>query len=193
PQLEFEANVAEYVSCIYRETRPERTTKTSNTIPKPKSLNVLIPIFGPKFVPPSLTDVRHRAGKIQPEIAYIRPINIIHPFYYPMLARCPHCGSADISWDSWNGTGSREAHGLKREETALGYQLRHENCTPDEGNSGTKNRSFATTNPVFWKDWQHWEVPRTCLKPLFYLLLIFCRVRWDPSFLQALRRNSRAF
>ncbi|KAJ7872646.1 hypothetical protein B0H14DRAFT_2291039, partial [Mycena olivaceomarginata] len=57
-------------------------------------------------------------------------------------------------------TGSREVHGLKREETALEYQLRHENCTPDEGNSGTKNRSFAATNPVFWKHWQHWEVPQ---------------------------------
>ncbi|KAJ6484175.1 hypothetical protein C8R45DRAFT_931628 [Mycena sanguinolenta] len=160
PQLEFEANVAEYVLHVFRETRPERTTGTSNKINKPKTLHPSTPIYGPKFVPPSLTDVRHRAGKIQPQAAYLRPINIIHPFYYPMLAKCPYCGSQDVSWDSWNGTGSREVHGLKREETALGYQLRHDECIPDEGGGGTKKRSFATTNQVFWQGWQHWQIPR---------------------------------
>ncbi|KAK6971771.1 hypothetical protein R3P38DRAFT_3297859 [Favolaschia claudopus] len=160
PQLQFEAHVAEYVTFLHGQTRPTRTTKTSNTVPKAKPLAPSIPIYGPKFTPPSFVEIHHRGGKISPEIAYLRPIHIVHPVYYPLLAKCPHCGSQDIAWDSWNGTGSREVHGVRREETALGYQLRHEACVPDEGGVGTKNRSFVTTNPAFWKKWEHWEIPR---------------------------------
>ncbi|KAK7012718.1 hypothetical protein R3P38DRAFT_2549502 [Favolaschia claudopus] len=160
PQLEFEAHVAEYVAFLYTETRPTRTTKNSNTVPKPKTLKPSIPIYGPRFTPPSLIDVRRRGGSTRPEIAYLRPINIVHPFFYPLLTKCPHCGSDDVAWDSWNGTGSREVHGVRREETALGYQLRHKDCIPDSGGTGTKSRSFVTTNQVFWKNWEHWEIPR---------------------------------
>ncbi|KAJ6533328.1 hypothetical protein DFH09DRAFT_1406865 [Mycena vulgaris] len=99
-------------------------------------------------------------GKIKRDTAYLRPMTVVHPVYHPGLDNCPHCGSDDVSWDSWNGTGSREVHGLRREETALGYQLRHEKCTADEGSSGTKNRCFVTTNPAFWEKWEHWKIPR---------------------------------
>ncbi|KAJ7130666.1 hypothetical protein C8R46DRAFT_1236100 [Mycena filopes] len=160
PQLEWEANIAEYVMLLHRETRPARTTKASNTIPKAQVLKAGVPIYGPRFIPPSFIDTRLRGGKVKAETAYLRPINIIHPVYYPALGKCPHCGSEDIDWDSWNATGSREVHGVRREETALGYQLRHDKCLPDEGESGTRNRCFATTNMGFWRNWEHWEIPR---------------------------------
>ncbi|KAJ7150806.1 hypothetical protein C8R46DRAFT_1229740 [Mycena filopes] len=160
PQLEWEANVAEYVMLLHRETRPARTTKTSNTIPKAQTLKAGLPIYGPRFIPPSFIDTRLRGAKIKAETVYLRPINIIHPVYYPALAKCPQCGSEDVDWDSWNATGSREVHGVRREETALGYQLRHDKCFADEGDTGTRNRSFATTNMSFWRNWEHWEIPR---------------------------------
>ncbi|KAJ7157748.1 hypothetical protein C8R46DRAFT_908802 [Mycena filopes] len=161
PQLEFEANVAEYVTFLHRETKPPTVPKTSTKIPKPPALKPGVPVYGPKFIPPSLNDARLRlATKVKPQTAYLRPINIIHPIYYPTLGKCPHCGSCDVRWDGWNATGSREVHGLRREETALGYQLRHDSCTPDEGSTKSRTRSFATTNQLFWQRWEHWEIPR---------------------------------
>ncbi|KAJ6497153.1 hypothetical protein C8R47DRAFT_1212691 [Mycena vitilis] len=158
PQLRWEANVVEYVMFLKNETKPKKTGKNSTS--GPQQLKPGIPIYGPKFFPPSLTDTRLRADKIKPDTAYLRPTNIIHPVYYPTLAKCPECGSTDVSWDGWNATGSREVHGLKREETALGYQLRHEACSGASIGTVIKNRCFATTNQAFWKKWQHWEVPR---------------------------------
>ncbi|KAJ7182935.1 hypothetical protein C8R43DRAFT_968527 [Mycena crocata] len=162
PQLEWEANVAEYVSVLYRATKPPRTTsKSSAKIKENPPLKPGIPIYGPRFVPPSFVDNRlRRWGNTKPEIAYLRPINVIHPVYYPSLSKCPHCGSSDVRWDGWNGTGSREVHGLQRQETALGYQLRHDGCIADAGQIGTKNRCFAATSADFWEKWEHWEIPR---------------------------------
>ncbi|KAJ7026746.1 hypothetical protein C8F04DRAFT_966090 [Mycena alexandri] len=167
PQLQFEANVAEYVMALHREIRPPTVAKTSTKIPQPKALKPGFPIYGPKFIPPSFNDVRLRsfAGKVKPQAAYLRPINIIHPVYYPSLGNCPHCGSSDARWDGWNGTGSREVHGLQREETALGYQLRHDKCTPDEGTTKLRNRAFASTNQLFWENWEHWKIPRRSTSP----------------------------
>ncbi|KAJ6450330.1 hypothetical protein DFH09DRAFT_1400157 [Mycena vulgaris] len=142
PQLQWEANVVEYVMFF-------------------RALGTNISIHGPRFVPPALNDYRLRLSKkIKPEIAYLRPINIIHPVFYSDIAKCPHWGSEDVSWDSWTTSGSREVHGLRREETALGYKLKHENCTPDEGSTVPKTRVLATTNPAFWAKWEHWKIPR---------------------------------
>ncbi|KAJ7097109.1 hypothetical protein B0H15DRAFT_773454, partial [Mycena belliarum] len=161
PQLEWEANVAEYVTVLYQATKAPPTTKNSTKISRESPLKLSIPILGPKFIPPSFNDYRLRqTGKIEAKIAYLRPINIIHPLYYSNLRNCPHCGSSEARWDGWNGSGSREVHGLRREETALGYQLRHDKCAPDEGSSEPKQRSFATTNPLFWRKWEHWKIPR---------------------------------
>ncbi|KAJ7110204.1 hypothetical protein C8R43DRAFT_867643, partial [Mycena crocata] len=60
PQLKWEAHVAEYVSVLYRETRPPPVAKTFNRISAPKALKAGIPIYGPKFIPPSFTDIRLR-------------------------------------------------------------------------------------------------------------------------------------
>src|SRR5262245_28386318 len=123
-----------------------------------KSLPSDIPFFGPRFLPPSYMVLQKRqTSNFGPEPAYLKPVNIVHPFYYPMLARCPNCQSLDVKWEGWTGTGSREVHGLKHEETALGYQLR---CNACQQKPDTKIHCFALTSPLFWDKWQHWEVPR---------------------------------
>ncbi|KAJ7467666.1 hypothetical protein FB451DRAFT_1178035 [Mycena latifolia] len=149
------------MSLLHRETRAPTPPKNSTKIPTERPLKPGIPVYGPKFIPPTFNDARLRmSSKVKPQTAYLRPVNVVHPVYYPNLRNCPHCGSDDVRWDSWNGTGSREVHGLRREETALGYQLRHDKCIPDEGSSAPKSRSFATTNQLFWQRWEHWKIPR---------------------------------
>ncbi|KAJ6616192.1 hypothetical protein B0H10DRAFT_1949388 [Mycena sp. CBHHK59/15] len=68
----------------------------------------LRPTIHPTFIErPPPQDVQED----QPEIAYLRPINIIHPVFYSDIGKCPSCGSEDITWDSWTTSGSREVHG----------------------------------------------------------------------------------
>ncbi|KAL6300463.1 hypothetical protein BKA93DRAFT_819423 [Sparassis latifolia] len=92
-QLEWEAHVVEYV-----------------------------PLLGPQFLPPSYEQYKkcNSMPNIVPEIAYLKPVNVIHPFYFPELARCPQCNSDDVKWTGWTTTGHRE--------TALGFQLRCQEC-----------------------------------------------------------------
>ncbi|KAJ7210593.1 hypothetical protein C8J57DRAFT_1257152 [Mycena rebaudengoi] len=120
--LEWEANIAEFVLFLHRETRAPAVPQAqgSTKISSERVLRSGIPIYGPRFLPPSLNDMRLRRGKIKTETTYLLPINIIHPVYYDNLGTCPHCGSTDVKRDSWNATSSREVHGLRWEETALG-------------------------------------------------------------------------
>ncbi|KAK6992885.1 hypothetical protein R3P38DRAFT_3224861 [Favolaschia claudopus] len=155
-QFTWESQVVEYVNFVYKSTT-EHSNKKNGFGPPP--LPKGIPILGPR-VPPKLSI---------PEL-YIRPLNIIHPFYYD-IARCPQCNSTDVKWDSWTGAGSREIHGLCFKEKAFGFQLRCALCKAKFGKDGTrvgaKNAdgekfvfSFATTNTVFWAGWEHWKIPR---------------------------------
>ncbi|KAJ7036212.1 hypothetical protein C8F04DRAFT_954042 [Mycena alexandri] len=197
PQLQFEANVAKYDMALHREIRPPTVAKTSTKIPQPKALKPGLPIYGPKFIPPSLKSfVGTRRTILSGPL--LRPltatlINIIHPVYYPTLGNCPHCGSSDVRWDGWNGTGSREVHGLRREKTALGYQLQHDKCTPDEGTTKPRNRAFASTNQLFWENWEHWKIPRRSSSPsktavYSYIFL----ARWNSNFFQSLGDSPRS-
>ncbi|KAJ7615765.1 hypothetical protein DFH06DRAFT_1365836 [Mycena polygramma] len=168
-QLEWEANVVEYVNCVYRLTTVNGNSKKSGGAPPlPKGM----PILGPKFIPPGFIDSQKRGQvNIKPSSLYIRPFNIIHPFYYPDIAFCPQCSSKDITWQGWTGAGSREVHGLHIEEKALGYQLRCSPCKDKYGKDGTDvgatnangdklGSTFATTNSIFWDQWEHWKIPR---------------------------------
>ena len=199
-QLEWEAEVVEYVNLIWNTTRCRSSKATAV-----KTLGYDVPILGPRFVPPTYLHSRLRPGQgsIKPDTQYIKPINIIHPLYYPELARCPRCQSCnDTTWEGWTTTGARELHGVSHEETALGLQLRCDACKrsrvshhPDfdreqpsacsgvvvvEGNEaeqseltvgrretcttkdgGSSSYCFALTSHVFWKQWNHWEIPRT--------------------------------
>jgi formate dehydrogenase maturation protein FdhE len=113
---------------------------------------------------------------------YIKPLNVIHPFYYPQLATCPRCGSdKETSWEGWTSTGARELHGLICEETALGAQLQCNICkesakmkkgntknTPGDDDAGAQASEtadlegycFATTSAAYWRTWEHWRIPR---------------------------------
>jgi len=178
-QYEWEAEVVEYVNYISEKTRI-RSAKALGTRP---CLDSKIPVLGPRFMPPSYLHARKRNQSepiVNPEILYLKPLCVIHPFYHPELARCPRCNCMDhVQWDGWTGTGPRDVHGLMLDEAAIGTQLRCENCKNDPkglesqhendnsddgchaGNSKTnlKGHCFATTNPNFWRSWSHWSIP----------------------------------
>lgn len=156
-QLEWAANVVEYVSYMWKNTTVRNGAKRGITLPLKKE----ILIFGPRFLPPAYMHLRKRNAtpNIVPKVAYLKPLHIVHPFYYPNLNICPQCQSQETSWQGWTTSGHREVHGLQREETALGYQLECKDCKKD---SGTKTYCFATTNMTFWAKKEHWSIPREC-------------------------------
>lgn len=124
-----------------------------------------VPILGPFFTPPTYTSILRRKqwAPIEPNVYYIRPLTIIHPFYYPNLLKCPHCGSTDpkdVHWGQWTATGPRGVHGLRREEMAFGIQLRCTGCSELLPSGKRRARCFATTNCKFWEKWEYWEIPR---------------------------------
>lgn len=178
-QLEWEAAIVQYVNFIQEATRA-RSKKFA--VPPPRLGNE-IPLLGPRFLPPSYLHVRKRPGNplIEPEVMYIRALNVVHPFYYPSLARCPQCYGTNIVWEGWTGTGARDVHGVKLEEAALGCQLRCKDCKgarqenrnsqmaldesgiqddeeTEQGAGG--GYCFATTNVSFWVKSEHWQIPR---------------------------------
>jgi len=162
-QLEWESNIVEYVNYMYGQVKIHGNA-TRDTRPKPLSKE--IPLLGPLFCPPSYMHIQRRcsAPVFNPECAYLQPLNIIHPFYYPGLARCPQCDSGAILWEGWTTTGARDVHGVHVEERALGFQLRCKDCEEtgtSKGDEMGKGPKFcvATTNAVFWAKWEHWEVP----------------------------------
>jgi hypothetical protein len=110
----------EYVNFLWSKTKlPSSARKETTQAYLPKD----IPIMGPRFIPLSysLLERRQYGTNLGPETTYIKPINIVHPFFYPALAKCPQCNSEDTAWEGWTGTGSRDVHGLVCEEMALGF------------------------------------------------------------------------
>ncbi|KAJ7077700.1 hypothetical protein B0H15DRAFT_954994 [Mycena belliarum] len=184
-QLEWESNILEYVGYVYKESRHHENSNQSG----PKNLRKGILILGPRFVPPGLLDARKRDSTTVPASAlYIRPLNVVHPFYYDNLAQCPQCNSQDVGWDGWTGAGSRDVHGIRFEEKAIGYQLRCNSCKDKYGKNGsdfgTRNEqgeklgySFATTNTKFWSRREHWEIPRGV--PYFFYRCSLTRELFD--------------
>lgn len=126
-QLTFEAHVVEYVHYVAHATKAKVPAKAKQMEP---ALNMplrgVVPLYGPRFVPSTFTDAskRRTTAAVNPEIAYLKPITIIHPFYFPDLTCCPQDASHEnVAWDGWTSIGSCHVHGLWQEETALGYQL----------------------------------------------------------------------
>ncbi|KAI0323824.1 hypothetical protein GY45DRAFT_1216361, partial [Cubamyces sp. BRFM 1775] len=86
PQLEWEAHICEYVSYLAKQTR---STK-GNGLAVP--LDAKVPILGPRFVPPTYmhNQKRNVSPEVAPDTVYLKPLNVVHPFYYPDLHRgCP--------------------------------------------------------------------------------------------------------
>jgi hypothetical protein len=166
-QLKWEAEVVQYVEYIHRETSTHGNA--GPTVARP-NLKKEIPLLGPCFLPPSYQHAMRRetTPKIIPDTAYLKPLTIIHPFYQLGLSQCPQCDSTEILWDGWTSTGAREVHGLRREERALGYQLRCKKCKAKYGKGGSNEHEkkpfcFATTSKMFWQKWEHWKIPRESL------------------------------
>lgn len=151
-QLQWAAEVVQYVSYLWKSVNTRGIGNPAGVL-KDK-----IPILGPQFLPPSFLHVLRRdaSPQIEPTIAYLKPLNVIHPLYYPEISTCPNCDGKDIKWDSWNATGHREVQGIDREETAIGYQLRCTDCKAKRG----QQSSFAATSHKFWAHKEHWEIPR---------------------------------
>ncbi|KAF8173443.1 hypothetical protein BJ912DRAFT_1079230 [Pholiota molesta] len=158
-QLKFEAEVVEYVNYLHSKLAVHGNSSV-DTKKIPKLLESGVPFLGPQFAPPTFLHYMRRDATpaITPECAYIRAITVIHPVYYSTeLVECPQCASTDIRWDGWNGTGARTVHGIARNERAIGYQMRCKTC---KDNKKADKYCFATTNHVFWKNWEHWKIPR---------------------------------
>ncbi|CDO77058.1 hypothetical protein BN946_scf184455.g8 [Trametes cinnabarina] len=156
-QLEWEAHGVEYVSWAYNSVKANAPLKAD------------IPLLGPRFQPPTYLHMQRRDSRksATPGIAYLKTITIVHPLYYPELTQCPRCDAkgSDVAWNGWVATGHREVHGLEREETALGYQLRCARCQKEvkaqqaSSKNGEGTYCFATTNHSFWERREHWEIP----------------------------------
>ncbi|OJT04576.1 hypothetical protein TRAPUB_4846 [Trametes pubescens] len=108
--------------------------------------------------------------EITPDCTYLKPLNVVHPFFYPELSRCPQCDFDKVQWNGWTPTGHREVHGVSYEETAIGVQLRcgecqerHENAVKEGSylkEAGKEPKyCWATTNTLYWERKEHWELP----------------------------------
>ena len=65
-----------------------------------------------------------------PEWAYSKKVQILHPVFYPFLARCPSCRSKNVNTNGWTSTRHHEVHEVSSEEVVIGVQLRCNNCNP---------------------------------------------------------------
>jgi hypothetical protein len=154
-QLTWNAHVVEYVNNIYgRTTVHANSSKGTVADSLPKDILIL----GPRFVPPSYLHVekRQKCPVIEPMMVYLKPLIVVHPFYYPGLAKCPQCDSINVKWDSWTTKGHREVHGIRQEECALGMQLRCKDCEMHFG-KGQSLRIKAGHILILWEDREGWR------------------------------------
>ncbi|KAJ7270319.1 hypothetical protein C8J57DRAFT_1065720, partial [Mycena rebaudengoi] len=78
-QLEWESHVVEYVDFVYKETCVHGNKNSSTGL---KLLSKGIPLLGPIMPRYSFKPNKRTPSKIEPKVHYLRPLNIIHPFYY---------------------------------------------------------------------------------------------------------------
>lgn len=93
---------------------------------------------------------------------YLKALTVIHPVYFPEIAKCPLCDSDNIKWHSWVATGYREVHGVSKDELALGYQIRCKSCEQSRagGEKAKTQVCYATTSAEFWERYKEWNIPR---------------------------------
>ena len=170
PQLHFVANVVVYVKHLQKLTARAPNAKSD----APKPLSESVPLFGPRFIPPNAlweSSKRGPAADVTPESLYLKPVTVIHPFYFRGLCHCPNDLSTepserhDFKWDGWTTMGPQEVHGVWHEEMAIGLQLRCFTCREAENGSAEDQHCFASTSAAFWRDVQHWEIPRKSVSP----------------------------
>ncbi|KAF7969565.1 hypothetical protein HWV62_26925 [Athelia sp. TMB] len=160
-QLEWVAHIVEYVKYLKSATSVHGLAKDKT----PRTLKATVPIMGPRFIPPTYLQRQQRntTPVIEPETTYLKPLTVIHPIFFPSLAKCPQCDGDDIRWDEWTTTGPRDVHGVRREEMAIGVQLRCNGMCAQrfKGKDAPEQGvyCFATTNVLFWEKREHWEIP----------------------------------
>ncbi|THH31610.1 hypothetical protein EUX98_g2599 [Antrodiella citrinella] len=160
-QLNWVSHVVQYVDFTYDQVKIHASAK-SVARTTPRVLNPAIPLYGPRFTPPEFYERfrREATPDIKPELAYLRPVTIVHPLYYPQIGRCP-CGNKKPLWEGWTTTGHRDVHGIWQEETALGFRIRCKLCHGEsQGKTNKEGYCIATTNPLYWEKWNLWEIPR---------------------------------
>ena len=110
PQLHFVANVVVYVKHLQKLTARAPNAKSD----APKPLSESVPLFGPRFIPPNAlweSSKRGPAADVTPESLYLKPVTVIHPFYFRGLCHCPNDLSTepserhDFKWDGWTTMG----------------------------------------------------------------------------------------
>lgn len=159
-QLTWAAHVVEYVNHIFKATRVHGLSKSKELPP----LSIETPLYGPRFMPPTYFDYTKRSGtpEITPDVMYLKALTVIHPVYFPEIAKCPLCDSDNIKWHSWVATGYREVHGVSKDELALGYQIRCKSCEQSRagGEKAKTQVCYATTSAEFWERYKEWNIPR---------------------------------
>ena len=170
-QLQWEANVIEYVNYI---TASKAAVTTSRSKLGTYQLPPSVPLWGPVFYPPTFDDIAKRYPatlrdkqttrlQITPNAAYLRPLTVIHPYYFKSLRRCPRDAAHSVVNDGWQSNGSREVHGLYHEESAIGFQIRCNSCkgqVDEDGRSLTY--CFSLVNSEYWSELKcdYRQIPR---------------------------------
>ncbi|EJD40175.1 hypothetical protein AURDEDRAFT_170755 [Auricularia subglabra TFB-10046 SS5] len=186
-QLRWMAEVVEYVNHVHSRTRVHGNAKSVNR----PVLSDTIPLLGPRFVPPppALVSSRRAAGELKPDAWYLRPLNIVHEFFFPDLRTCRVCGAGEsrTSFEGWASSVPRRVHGVTMEEFALGQQLKCQQCR-DRGN---KPHSYALTSDAFWKAVSFDDVPATI--PIFTKRCAMTRELFDIAVEQRLGSTASGF
>lgn len=152
-QLKFSAHCVHYTNLINKLTRVHGNAKKVTKTTSRPNLELLVPLLGPQFLPPTHRQLSHRnrAADVTPDSYYLKPLTVLHPFFYPELLVCPNCKTNQhTSIEGWTHSGPRDVFGLRRHETAIGVQIRCSQC----------KFCNATTNHEFWAGCEIWQFPR---------------------------------
>ncbi|TFY80628.1 hypothetical protein EWM64_g3383, partial [Hericium alpestre] len=130
-QLTWAANVVAYVNFLWDTTKIPPNSSKDKT---PRNLARAIPMHGPCFIPLTYMYLRMHQylAEIEPGAAYLKPLHIIHPVYYPELLKCPRCGTTDRFKLTMTSAGLaeniRQLHLLEYQQTVQEYLQYFRSC-----------------------------------------------------------------
>jgi hypothetical protein len=156
-QLKWAANIVAYVQYIHKKTNICGGTQNGMVVP---SLRKEAPILSPRFLHLQKCSL---SSTIELQSAYLKPLTIVHLFYFPELAKCPQCDTKNVGWNSWTMTGPRNVHGVSQDKTAHGVQVQcRGECEKRFGGGKDANEEgtycFATTNVKLWENQEYWDI-----------------------------------
>ncbi|KAG8916363.1 hypothetical protein FRC01_003197 [Tulasnella sp. 417] len=153
PQLIFASQACQYVKYLHDKT------------PKKGKFSLDLPLYGPRFSP-SPPAFLHRnpssSSQISPNDFYLKPVTIVHDFFWPSLMTCPTCAKAGraepkLERQGFTPEGPRTVHGIYEDEYVIGARIRCKTCAKLK-HGGRIQWSF--TAQEFWGDKPYWEIPR---------------------------------